>query len=97
LDAAGSEWANADAAARLLEETKNTVRAELERQHLTGGMTSAKAETFALADPNYRAHVESMVEARRKANLARVLFDSLRAEVELIRTVESTRRAEMRL
>lgn len=97
LDKAGADWVNLDAAARILEETKAVVRAEIERRHLEQGMTSAKAETLAQADPVYRAHLELMVENRRKANLARVLFDSLRAEVELIRTVESSRRAEMRL
>jgi hypothetical protein len=97
MDEAGREWVNLDAAAKLLEETKAVVRAELERQYLDKGMTSAKAETMAQSDPTYRAHVELMVENRRKANLARVLFDSVRAEVDLIRTVESTRRAEMRL
>ena len=97
LESAGTEWVNLDAAAKLLEETKAVVRAEIERRHLEQGLTSSKAETMAQADPIYRQHIELMVENRRRANLARVLFDSLRAEVDLLRTVESSRRAEMRL
>lgn len=89
---AGEEWADLDAAASLLEETKKSVLAELMNK-LTGSIAARESE--ALADPVYKAHVTSMVNERKKANRAKVRYDSAKAWCELVRTQESSRRAEM--
>ena len=89
---AGEEWADQDAAASLLEETKKTVLAEL-MTALEGSVASRESE--ALADPVFKLHVTHMVAARKAANRARVKYDSAKAWCELVRTQESTRRAEM--
>ena len=91
---AGEEWSDLDAAANMLEETRNSVLAELINQS-KGGSIAAK-ESEALADPAYKLHITNMVNARKEANRARVKYDTARAWVELVRTSEATKRAELR-
>jgi hypothetical protein len=92
LVSAGEEWADQDAAASLLEETRKTVLAEL-MNGLQGSIASRESE--ALANPVYKLHVTNMVTARKAANRAKVKYDSARAWCELVRTQEATRRAEI--
>lgn len=92
---AGDAWADANAAADLLEETKKSVLAKLMLE--SAAASAAAKEMYALADPNYTAHVEGMVRARKAANKARVRYDSAKVLAELRRSQESTKRAEMML
>lgn len=92
---AGEDWADADAAASLLEETRKSVLARLMNE--ATATTVAAKEMFALADEEYRAHIDGMVTARKAANKARVRYDSAKVLAELRRSEESTRRAEMTL
>lgn len=91
---AGEEWSDLDAAASLLEETKKSVMAKLINE--AEGSVNAR-EYKALADPEYKRHVEGMVTARKAANKAKVRYDSAKVLAELRRSEESTRRAEMTL
>lgn len=91
---AGEEWSDLDAAANMLEETRKSVLAELVNQSKAGSMSAKESE--ALADPAYKLHVTNMVNARKEANRARVKYDTARAWVELVRTSEATKRAEMK-
>ena len=90
---AGEAWADAEAAADLLEETKKSVLAKLMNDSPHSSI--AGKEMSALADPEYRKHIEGMVSARKAANKARVRYDSAKVLAELRRSQESTRRAEM--
>lgn len=91
LSDAGEEWADKDAAANILEETKKTLLAEL----MTGFQGSnAERERNALADTTYKHHLKTMVSARKDANRAKVRYDAMRVLAEMRRTQESTRRAE---
>lgn len=89
----GDDWADKDAAATILEETKKTVLAELMNQ-LEGSIAAREAQ--ALADPVYRWHVTNMVNARREAHKAKVRFDGAKLLADLRRTEAATQRAEMR-
>lgn len=91
---AGEEWSDLDAAANMLEETRKSVLAELVNQ--SKGSSIAAKESEALADPVYKLHITNMVNARKEANRARVKYDTARAWVELVRTSEATKRAELR-
>ena len=95
LRIAGEEWCDLDAAANALEETKKTLLAELLLKADAG--TVAMREAQAAADPAYRLHVTNMVVARKEANRAKVRYDTAKIWAELIRTRESSRRAEMGL
>lgn len=90
----GEDWADKDAAANLFEETTKTVLAEL----MNGRYENSQAakESAARVDEKFKTHIESMVEARRLANRAKVKYDGARLLCDLRRTEESTKRAAMR-
>lgn len=91
---AGEDWADKEAAASLLEETRKTVLAEL----MNGKEgTVASRETEALGSPVYKLHVTNMVAARKEANRAKMKYQAVLVLAEMRRSQESTRRAEMRL
>ena len=102
LIAAGESWSDLNAAASAWEDTTKTLLAEITLNFFVAGIEGPKqsrveAEMRALASSTYRAHLTQAVEARRLANKARVGYDGMRVYCELVRTAESTRRAEMRL
>ena len=97
LSERGIGWADANAAAEALEETKGTVLAQLAADYLGKGESAAKAELLAKAHPDYTAHLEKMVAARKAANRARVRYDVYKAYIELARSHEASRRQEMKL
>jgi hypothetical protein len=87
----GEDWADREAAAAMLEETKKTVLAELKRGYQG---SEAERERNALADAAYKLHLTNMNTARKEANRARVRYDSAKVLAEMRRTQESTRRME---
>jgi hypothetical protein len=89
---AGEDWADKQAAADLLEETRKSVLAKLINE--AEGSVNAR-EYKALADEQYKDFVAGMVTARKAANKARVRYDSAKILAEMRRSEESTRRAEM--
>jgi hypothetical protein len=91
---AGEEWADAEAAASMLEETRKSVMAKLINE---GEGSVAGREYKALADADYQRFVADMVRARKTANKAKVRYDSAKVLAELRRSQESTRRAEMNI
>jgi len=94
---AGEEWADKEAAASLLEETKSSILAHLTNIQVQQGAESfAKAEALAKATDSYKDHIAKMVEARREANRARVRWISGQAHVELMRSEEASKRAGLK-
>lgn len=89
----GDDWADKDAAASLLEETKKSVLAKLKNE--ADAKTDAARESLALCHADYKAHLDAMTEARRAAIKARVRYDAAKTLAEMRRSEESTRRAEM--
>lgn len=94
LLSAGEDWADKQAASSLLEETKKSVLSKLMAQ---GDGSVAAREMAALCHPDYEDHIERMIEAGRLRDRARVLYNSLQALMELRRSQESTKRAEMQI
>jgi hypothetical protein len=95
LTTLGHEWADKESAAALLEETRKSLRSQIALKFLADTGAANKAEMMAEATDEYTAHVKSMVEARRLANIADVNYSAARIWVDLIRTKEATKRAEM--
>lgn len=93
--ARGELWADADAAASALEETKGTLLAKLLKEHFD--QPAWKADALAKGDARYEEHIKAMVDARRLATLAKVRYDGAKAMGEFARSAESSRRAEMQL
>jgi hypothetical protein len=91
----GEEWADKDAAANLLEETKNSLLAEL--MNTANATSEAERKRIAQADPAFKLHLANMVSARKEANRARVRYETGKMWAELRRSQESTKREEMRI
>ena len=74
-------WADADAAANLLEETKSTFLEELKTRIIgehNGDISEAKAERLAKCMPEWRDHIDRMCKVRAEANKRRVQLEYLR-------------------
>jgi hypothetical protein len=94
----GEEWAEQDAAARLYEELENSRLAQLTLEVIAAERCSrVQAEQTAQASDEYQQHIRDMVEARRKANRLKVRWESAKMWVELMRSQNANRRAEMGL
>lgn len=91
----GEQWCDANAAADILEETRKSVLAEV--MATSNAKSRAEREDSALSSTVYKDHLRAMVDARRLANRSRVKYDAAKIKVELMRSMESTRRAEMTL
>lgn len=103
VESLGLDWADKDAEASFLEETKKTLLAQLVQEVQMGAkaaggraLSATQAESMALADPRYEAHLQKMVEARKEANRAKVLYEAGRVKIELMRSLIAARREEMR-
>ena len=92
LVTAGEDWADQQAAAELLEETKKSLLSNLATE--IDGSQAAK-EAFALRHPDYEKHIKTMVNARKAANKAKVRYDSAKIWSELLRTQNANERATM--
>lgn len=89
----GEEYADLDAAATLLEETKSVLKAKLALE--STGKSAAEREMMALAQPAFSEHLSSMVEARRLAIRARVKWETKKLKFEAMRSIEATKRGEL--
>lgn len=69
-------WADLEAAASLLEETKSAVLAQMMSKQ--GDMPVSRAEMNVKASQDWMDHLEKMVEARRQANLGKVQLEFIR-------------------
>jgi hypothetical protein len=93
----GEKWADAEAAAQILEESRKSVRAQIAMKEIALGVAVNKSELTAEASNEYGEHIKKMVEARRQANIAKVNYTNAQVWVELKRTEAANRRAETRL
>eukprot|EP00239_Pterosperma_sp_CCMP1384_P001808 CAMPEP_0197848404 /NCGR_PEP_ID=MMETSP1438-20131217/8636_1 /TAXON_ID=1461541 /ORGANISM="Pterosperma sp., Strain CCMP1384" /LENGTH=231 /DNA_ID=CAMNT_0043460627 /DNA_START=203 /DNA_END=898 /DNA_ORIENTATION=+ len=92
----GQQWSDRLAEAEGLEEGKKMLLAELILGYMDDGSTSRiLAESKALADERYKEYIDRMVETKRLSNRSRVEYDALKIKLELVRTWEASRRAEL--
>lgn len=89
----GEAWADANAAAEALEETRQSLYSSIAAELLATGASAAKAEMLAKADERYAQHLKAMVAARKAANRARVRYDTYKVYCEMQRSNASTERA----
>ena len=97
IERSGKAWAQLHHAATLLEKSEKAVLSQLtnaERKE-DPSISRKEAEDIARGSDQYLDHIYAMVEARRKANIAKVEWMASQARFEAMRTAESTRRAEM--
>ena len=91
---AAMRWCDADAAARLLEDTKASVFAQ--RCMLVEGSV-AKAEMVTRASPEWQSHLERIVRARTAANKARIEMEFTKMQAWERQSQEAYERQEMRM
>lgn len=89
------QWVDADAAATLLEDTKSAVLAERMQAH--ADLAVNRAEQIVKSSPEWRDHVEKMVNARKQANRLKVQMEYLRMKFSEWQSHEATKRTEARL
>lgn len=89
LVTAGDDYADKNAAAEILEETKKVELARL-MNGLEGSQAAKEAE--ALCNPLYCSFLGRMIEARKEANKAKVKYESAKMFAELLRTKAATER-----
>ena len=101
----GEAWADHKAAYQALDDATKSVLADLTQGYMDPakfttngkGLTRAEGETMALRSQPYRDHLASVSLANKAYLRAQVRYESLKTLIELRRSEESSRRAEMRI
>jgi hypothetical protein len=89
------KWVDADSAAHMLEETKSAFLNQL--MLAQGEMAVSKAEMNVKASAEWKEYVESMVNARKTANLLKVQLEYIRMQFYEWQSHNANKRAEMKL
>jgi len=92
---AAKKWTELDSAASLLENLRSANLSQLMLSNHTESVS--KAEMLARASPKWTEYNEAMVEARRKANLAKAEEQWVRMKHAEQQSEEATARAERRM
>ena len=92
---AAEDWTDAESAAQLLEDMKSVVMAQ--RQAQMGDIPVNRAEQAVKASKEWGEYIQSVVDARTKANKAKVQVEFLRMKFNEWQNSEANKRAEMRL
>ncbi len=96
LRALGNTYAKAKATAVKMEEGKRSKLAVLMKRYMAKGYDSAAAqEREARADPEFQEFLDAWAEAVEVSEAARWQLEVAKMGIELRRTMESTRRAEL--
>lgn len=89
------EWADLDAAARMLEEGKTTYLAQ--RMAVLGDIAVSKAEKQVKASPDWSNYIKTMVKSKTLANIAKIELEYIKMKSWENSGLEANKRAEMRL
>ena len=97
IEVYGKDWADKLHAASLLDETKTVVRLEIANRirRENPGMSRRDSEDMAIMSADYRSHLMAMIDAKRAANIARIMLEKAKTQFEAMRTAEVSRRVEM--
>jgi len=92
---AGHDWADLDAAANLLEDSKSAVMAQMQTK--LGDMPVNRAEQTVKASPEWEFYINKTVEARRAANIAKVNLEATKMAFNEWNNREANARQEMKM
>lgn len=92
---AGLEWADADAAARMLESLKSAFLAQKVSER--GDMPISRAETEVKASAEWKEYVVKMERARTRANKLKIHREFLEAKAWEQKSEQATERLRARL
>lgn len=96
LEKRGLDWADKDAAYHALDDLTKTILSECIAD-LNEHKSAAADEVEARRSQKFREHLAALNNARRAANRAKVNYSMWQAYMELLRTQEATKRAEINL
>lgn len=92
-----AEYAQAKANRIYCEEYRKTLKAQLCKQAMEMGYEAVNAqEREAYSHPDYKAHLTAIKEAVEAEEKLRWMLIAAEARIEVYRTLEASRRAEMR-
>lgn len=94
MQESGSEWADLQSAANVLEDTTKSVLARL--MMMSQASSVAAREMEALASNGYQEHIKATQEAKAKALKAKVRYEGIKVWIELRRDESATERAIMK-
>jgi hypothetical protein len=89
------EWADADAAANQLEETKSAVLAKM--MMAEGDIPVSRAEMRVKASDEWREHIKKMVDARATATRLKVRVDYIKMRFSEWQAADANARVERRI
>ena len=92
----GEVWADAEAAAQLLEDCKSSVMAERQVQ-FGADLPVNRAEQLVKSSPEWREYLTNCVDARKKANLAKINLEAVRIGFLCWQANDANERTERRL
>lgn len=92
---AGEEWADAEAAAQLLEDSKSSVMAQWQTE--LGDLPVNRAEQTVKASARWRGYIQDTVDARKAANIAKVRLEVVRMRAMEHQAKEANQRTELRI
>ena len=92
---AGIDWAEKEAAASLLEDSKSAVMAQ--KCAMMGDIAVNRAEQAVKSSPEWVEYIEYAVDARKAANLAKVNMEAMRMKFNEWQNSEANGRAEARV
>jgi len=92
---AGIAWADAEAAAQLLENCRSAMFAEWCTEQ--GDIPVNRAEQTVKAQPRWKEYNEKMVQARKDANKAKIRLESIKMRAMEEHAKQANYRAETRL
>ena len=95
LTEAGDDWAEKQAAYNILEDTKSSVLSKLALKSEANSVSGREME--ARASVEYQEHVKAAQNAFKAYLKAKVKYDNMKIWIDLKRSEEATRRAEMKL
>ena len=93
----GEEWADADAAYYMLDNTRTSVRDEIELKLTAEGSNATRAKMLANTSKDYRDHVKKSADAKRLANVLRARMDYLRMREKRAERREINQMSERKL
>ncbi len=91
----GEIWVELKAAADLLKEAKTAALEQ--RKAALGDMAVNKAEMLVKASSSWYDYISNMIEAERKANLAKISLDYAKMQFQTYINKDANTRAEMKL
>lgn len=92
---AATQWAELEAAANLLEETRSAVLAQMMAR--CGDVPVSRAEQMTKASPEWEMHVKGVVAARTAANKAKIKVDFWKMRFWEHQSQSATERLEAKL